>query len=136
MVSNKLRRLFLLLPLTGLIHIAEQWLYGFEIAFADVATMVRALQAHFANPNKAFLFLIAVFMLAWLVTLWAAWRPDRWAYTGLFFFGIFYLTEIHHLLRTVIGGFYYPGTATGILMVVAGSLVLWKGTTEVRQDSS
>ena len=125
MNKKKLQNLFLLAISLMLLHVIEQWLFGFETAFADVEKIFVSFQGLFDNPDKAFLVLIATFSIVWMATIWFLLCGGRWQAMAPALFGVIFLLEIHHPIRALTAGGYYPGTRTGVLMFLLG-IVLFK----------
>ncbi len=44
----------------------------------------------------------------------------RWIYSLLALFGLVYFTELHHTLKGILAGSYFPGMITGIIYPILG----------------
>ncbi|PCI19061.1 hypothetical protein COB64_04335 [Candidatus Wolfebacteria bacterium] len=120
MTTPKLQNLFLIAIALGLLHVLEQLLYGFEVAFAGVQEGFINLQSLFDNPDKAFLVVATILLVLWMTTIYSLLRGGKWRGVAPLVFGLIYLSEIHHLINTIEIQAYFPGMITGILMFLLG----------------
>ena len=132
MVSSRLRNLFLLAVPVGLVHCLEQWLFGFNEAFAVVKSYFLPLQNLFVPPEKAFLVLAAFLFVAWFLTTYFLLRGGKYQHGVLIFFGALFISEIHHLFGSISQGKYIAGTGTGVLFAAFGLLLVFWTIKEMR----
>ena len=132
MVSSRLRNLFLLAVPVGLVHCLEQWLFGFNEAFAVVKSYFLTLQNLFVPPEKAFLVLAAFLFVAWVLTTYFVLRGGKYQHGVLIFFGALFISEIHHLFGSISQGKYIAGTGTGVLFAAFGLLLVFWTIKEMR----
>ncbi len=124
--TTKLQNLFLIAIVVALLHVLEQWFFGFELAFADVEKRFLNFQGLFDNPDKAFLALATVFMILWMTTIYFLLRGGKWRGVAPLIFGLVYILEIHHLISAFGIQAYYPGAITGTFMFLLGASFLKK----------
>ena len=118
----------LLIPL----HVAEQWFFGFEQAFADVKAAFGVFQRLFHNPDKAVLVTVGVLATLWAATLAAAFRGGKARYAAAGVFGAALIPEAHHPVRALLSGGYYSGTVTGLALFGVGIFLLVQSLREFR----
>ncbi len=134
MVSSRLRNLFLLAVPVGLVHVLEQWLFGFSEAFTVVKSYFLPLQNLFVQPEKAFLVLATFIMVAWFLTTYFLLRGGKYQYRVLIFFGALFISEIHHLFASISQAKYLAGTGTGVLFAAFGLLLVVRTIKEMRGE--
>lgn len=111
----------------------EQWFFGLSQAFGDVKRLFDNLVSLFENQDKAVVFLVTIFGFLWLMTTYLLIIGGKWQLIVVIFFGLIFISEIHHLLRALVAMAYYPGTVTGFLMFILG-LVLVKESLQVLES--
>jgi hypothetical protein len=107
----------------GIVHAAEQ----LGLGPGDLDEARRLLAAYYGLFGDAdyatVVFLIAATGLALLLFIAAlAGRRSRMVATGSF--GVIAVAEAHHVVETVARRAYSPGTASAVLLVTAGGLLL------------
>ncbi len=124
--TTKLQNLFLIAIVIGLLHVLEQWFFGFELAFADLEKKFLNFQGLFDNPDKAFLVLVTILLILWMTTIYFLLRGGKWRGVVPLIFGFIYISEIHHLISAFEIQAYYPGAITGTFMFFLGVIFLKK----------
>jgi len=124
MATLKLQNLFLIAIVAFLLHVLEQWFFGFEVAFVDIEKRFLNFQGLFDNPDKAFLVLVTIFSILWMTTIYFLLRGGKWRGAAPLVFGLVYILEIHHLINAFGMLAYYPGAITGTLMFLLGVIFL------------
>lgn len=83
-----------------------------------------AMASYLADPKHALVALIVTLVMNYAIVLGMSHRGRG----PLVVFGVaavIYTHEIHHFVRSVFRGEYYPGTATGVVVVLL-SVVFWR----------
>ena len=132
MVSKNLRNTFILLVPIGIIHCLEQWLFGFNEAFAVVKAYFLSLQVHFDPPEKAFMIVAVFLFVSWYLTTYILLRGGKGQYGVLIFFGVLSFSEIHHIFSALREGKYIAGTGTGVVFAAYGLFLIYKTIAEMR----
>lgn len=121
MISNKLKKLFLLSLLLIYIHGVEEILTGF--AYKDSFMVFGANLFKTATENFYW-----VFHLIWWVAvpvLFFLFKQTKLIFLLMSIYGSVFVIEIHHLAKAVILGSYYPGMITAVFYPVLGYFY-WK----------
>ena len=111
-------------------HGIEQLMFGLDELY-ELQRMLAPFYALSADADRVTVVLVfAVTMLVILLcsALVAPGLPRR---IGLTFFGVEFIGESHHLIKTLINGAYFPGAVSAIALVILGVLVLrsaWRGS--------
>jgi len=109
----------LMLPL----HMSEQLIFG----IGELATMRRVLAVYyrwFQQPDCGTMVLVTITGTLILSLIFAILVGDRSRPIAVGILNLAALGEVHHLMETIHAGHYTHGTATAILCVVFGILVL------------
>lgn len=130
MATSRLKTLFALSIPLFIAHGIEEILTGFYAIDSHVAFVFGWLQP-LLSLQTSFLILQLVFW-TFLVIAYFALRADRFVLTLLFFVGVLYVYELHHLLKTFQVGAYYPGIVTAIPLYVVG-VFFWRELIAVMQ---
>lgn len=121
----------IILPL----HLAEQFLTGLDELY-ELKSQLAVIYGWFSNPDYvtvAFVGIVVmlVFLLAYGILIGG--RP-RLIAMGIFAFSG--CVEIHHVVKTIIHGAYFPGAVTAIPFVALGLLLMRAIVREFRKTSS
>lgn len=114
------RHIYRLIPAQWLAHFADEWMFGFP----DWSTR------HFEPlPESFWISMMTVLTVPMVVVGWAASRPAAGSGIRLFCAAVqmlFFSNALFHLITTFSFGEYSPGTATGVLLFLPLSLLLWR----------
>lgn len=112
-MTPRLLRLFLLLTLIGPLHMAEQLLTGIEEFYA-IRESIGRYYAWFsaANADRATVLLITIVWTKVSLIFYALMRGGAAALAVVGVFGLFAVSELHHVLEVIAQGAYDPGVLT------------------------
>jgi hypothetical protein len=123
------QRLLLSAVVVLVFHGIEQLLFGLSELY-ELQRMIAPFYTLSADADRVTVVLVfAVTMLVILLCsgLVSPGLPRRIA---LSFFGLEFIGESHHLIKTLVHGAYFPGAVSALALVVLGVLVLrsaWQG---------
>lgn len=118
---NRIRTLFLLLIVIGPLHIAEQLLTSIEEFYS-----IRALAARYyglfdpSMADHAGVLLITIIWTFVSLLLYALIREGAARLIVIGLFGLFALTEVHHVAESLMKGAYDPGVLTCVPYAAVG----------------
>ena len=122
---NRPVALFIALIVIGPLHMVEQMLTGIE-EYYGIRHAVQAYLGWF-DPSHADLAVVGLITVVWTIVsllLLAALVGGRGRTLVLLLFGVFAVTELHHVVEAVLKGAYDPGLVTSIpYAVVCGLLI-------------
>jgi hypothetical protein len=114
------RHVYWLVTAQWLAHFADEWMFRFP------AWSTR----HFEPlPGSLWVTLMAVLTVPVILLGWTASRPSASSGIRLFCAGVqmlFFSNAVFHLIVTLVFGEYSPGTATGVVLFLPLSPVLWR----------
>lgn len=123
--------LFVILPLHGV----EQFLTGIDELYVLQRQMSSVLGLA-PNPDYAIVLMVFVVVLAVMAMIYAAlFGGGRARLAGPIFFGVAGLIEIHHVIKTLVNGAYFPGAVTAIPFVFIGFMLLRASLREWRTQA-
>jgi hypothetical protein len=127
------QKLFLLAIALMKLHVVEQLLFGIDELY-ELQAMVAAFVNWYGDPDRATVVLvgITVTMVLLLCSGFMARGLPRLLAVG--FFGIEFMVESHHIVKTILHGTYFPGAMTAAALVVVGALVLTSGWREFQRE--
>jgi hypothetical protein len=118
---NRIRTLFLLLIVIGPLHMAEQLLTGIEEFYS-----IRALAARYyglfdpSAADHASVLLITLVWTAVSLLFYAVMSGGTARLVAVGLFGLFAVTEVHHIAEALMKGAYDPGVLTCVPYAVVG----------------
>ena len=130
MLTNRIQKLFLLAAILEIAHMPlELTFFGLNHqVYQDAKIVFDSIQSKLSvfaqNSDEAFIFMIGLFGLLWLGTIYLSLRGGKWQLGVVAFFSLLFISEIHHLVRSVIIWEYYPGTIVGLILSVLGVILL------------
>lgn len=121
MVSEKLIKIYLISLFLIIGHMLEEWLTGFH----NIFPFVLSLANYFKTPQAAVFgtFMLMSWLLLFVVLGMISGR--KWTLIILSLFSVIYVFELHHPIRAIILGKYYPGAVTGIAFPILG-VFFWR----------
>ena len=122
MITIKLRTYFLVTSLLLVAHMLEEWFSGFPDVFPFMIWLGQQFQS---TSGAAFFIFMLMSWLLLLVSLVFLSEKKKWILWMLSIFSIIYLFELHHPVRALLLGHYYPGAVTGLLFPFVG-IFFWK----------
>ena len=122
MLSKKLKLILLLTLVLIYLHGLEEFLSGFP--FND------PWMVFFGNlfETKTQVFYWAFHIMWWIlvpVGIILLMGGKKLIYILLMLFGVIYVTELHHVIKSISAGHYYPGMITGLMYPILG-FFYWK----------
>ena len=120
MVGHPGRNIYWLVTVEWLAHFADVWMFGFP------AWSTR----HFEPlPGSFWVTMMTVVTVPMILLGWTASRPSAGSGIRLFCAAVqmlFFSNAFFHLITTFVLGEYSPGTATGVLLIVPLSPLVWR----------
>lgn len=122
MVTVKLKLYFLVTALLIVAHMLEEWHTGFHDVFPFMLWLGQQFQS---KSGAAFFIFMLMSWLLLLVSLVFLSEKRKWILWMLSIFSFVYIFELHHPVRALLSGQYYPGTITGLLFPFLG-IFFWR----------
>jgi hypothetical protein len=122
---DRIPRLFLWLTIIGPLHMAEQMMTSLE-EFHMLRDQAAIFYGWF-RPDQADLasvILITVSFTTAMLAIYAVLRGGAAARAAMYVFGVFAITELHHLVEAVRKGGYDPGLVTCFAFAIVGALMV------------
>jgi hypothetical protein len=131
---DRIKTLFLLFICVGPIHIAEQLVLGIDELYAIQST-VGVYYAWFppAYADHATVILIVFGLTTVLLLVYAQLLGGTAQLIVIGLFGLVGVSEVHHILETLVRGRYDPGAVTSELYIWVGALLLTSVWREYRR---
>lgn len=130
MISSRLKLIFgLSLPLFAL-HGLEEYLTGFyrqDAWDAVVFAPIMSMNAHKAMFATFEIMLVLLLTISFLLLL-----GERWRIWLLAVLGLIYVFEVHHIVKALQAGGYYPGLITALVFPVV-AYFFWREWLKVYQ---
>ena len=116
MPTNKLVNIFFLSTLLIIAHMLEEWFSGFYNIFPFILYLVYLFQT---TQRAVFgTFILMSWLLLFVILGFLSGR--KWIRIILCIFGIIFIFELHHPIRAIFAGTYYPGAITGAVFPFLG----------------
>lgn len=121
MLSERLKKLFIISLLLIYAHGIEEVITGFQyndsfmIFFAD----------YFNTTPELFYWISHLIWWISLPLLFILFKPHRLGLPLMILFSIVFVVEIHHVIKGLVSGSYYPGMVTALVYPVMG-FFFWK----------
>jgi hypothetical protein len=128
---RSVRDLFPVAILLMVLHLVEQLLFGIDELY-ELRGLTFALVDAFGDPDRGIVvlvFAVTIMVLFFCYGFMAGGLP-RLIAGG--FFGLEFMGESHHLIKTIVRGAYFPGAVTAVAIAVVGALVLRAAWREYR----
>jgi hypothetical protein len=123
---TRIQKLFLLLTIVGPMHMGEQLLTNIEEFYAIRHLLATTYYSWFdaASADSATVLLVTIVWTICSLLFYALLREGiaRLAVVGLF--GVFGVTEVHHVIESVAQGGYDPGVVTSVPYAWVGGLLV------------
>jgi hypothetical protein len=123
--NNRISSLFMWLIAVGVAHMSEQLLTNIE-EFYMIRGLIDDWHGLFpaAKNGQASVILITLVFTLVSFMFWALAKGGKAALVIMGFFGLFAVSEAHHLFEALGAGSYDPGVITSVFYVWFGSLML------------
>lgn len=130
-ITNDIRRWFGWLVIIGPIHMSEQLLFGIDELY-ELKRFAAAFYGLFRNPDYASVVLVIFSFTIVNLIVYGLLVGGRWRRIALGVFAMVGLGEVHHVVKTVLHGSYFPGAVTSIPFVIFGALLFRSLISEFR----
>lgn len=121
--SLELRQLLLVAIALLPFHMVEQLLFGLDELY-ELQAQVGSVVNVFPDPDTATVVLVFGVVMAVLFFCYGFMTGGVPRLIAASFFGLEFMFEGHHIVKTIVRGTYFPGAVTAIAFVVLGALVL------------
>ena len=122
-MGSRLKKIFLASALLFIAHGIEEYLTGFYQVDPQFAFIFKPLFS-MSVPQASFLLFQITLGITFILTAILL-INEKWRIRLLILPGFFLFYEVHHIIRALGDGGYYPGLVTAILLPVLG-IVFWK----------
>ena len=129
------QKLFLLAIALIKLHVVEQMLFGIDELY-ELQAMVAAFASWYGDADRAAVVLVGATVVMVLLLCCGFMSRGLPRLLAVSFFGIEFMVESHHIVKTVLHGAYFPGAVTAAALVVLGAFVLASGWREFRDERS
>ena len=116
-------RLFLIALLLLLLHLAEQLLFGIDELY-ELQHAVGAFLAWFGDRDRGTVLLVFATVMVVLLLCYGFMVGGTPRLIAAGFFGLEFIGESHHVLKTVIRGDYFPGAVSALALAILGGAIL------------
>jgi hypothetical protein len=130
----KLPHLFLLAIVVLQLHMVEQLAFGLDELY-ELQAMVGTVVALFSDADRAAVVLVFGVVTVVLLLCYGFTTGGVPRLIAASFFGLEFMVESHHIVKTIVRGAYFPGAVTAIAFVVLGALILATARREFRRAS-
>jgi len=133
-MHSDIRRWFGWLVIIGPIHMCEQLLFGIDELY-ELKRFAATFYGLFRNPDYASVVLVTISFIIVNLIVYGLLVGGRWSQIALAVFAIVGLGEVHHVVKTILHGSYFPGAVTSVPFVVFGALLFRSLVSEFRATS-
>jgi hypothetical protein len=131
--SLRVPQLFLIVILLLPLHGLEQLLTGLDELYELQAAFAPFLNL-FANRDLGIVLLIFIATIAVLLLCYGFMVGGAPRLVAASFFGVQFMYESHHIVKSIVRGVYFPGAITALPLVCAGALLLAAAWREFRAE--
>jgi hypothetical protein len=121
--SLGLRQLLLIAIALLPFHMVEQLWFGLDELY-ELQGQVGTVMTLFPNPDTATVVLVFGVVMAVLFFCYGFMTGGVPRLIAASFFGLEFMFEGHHIVKTIVRGTYFPGAVTAIAFVAVGALLL------------
>lgn len=123
MVTQKLKTLVQFSIPIFILHGLEEYMSKFY----NIDPLSRFVFQSFQNMSvlQATFLLFQIMIAVLLIVSYLLLQGERWILKLTTVFGLFFIFELHHLVKAIIVGGYYPGLITAIVIYILG-ISYWK----------
>jgi hypothetical protein len=121
--SLGLRQLLLIAIALLPFHMVEQLWFGLDELY-ELQGQVGSVVSLFPNPDTATVVLVFGVVMAVLFFCYGFMTGGIPRVIAASFFGLEFMFEGHHIVKTIVRGTYFPGAVSAIAFVALGALVL------------
>lgn len=120
---KQLRKLFGWLIVIASLHIGEQVLLGLD-ELQEVRGFAGVFYGWFSNKDYATVTLVCFLVLVLYSIVYANLSEGRWRLIPVGVFAVIAITEIRHIVKTIVHWSYFPGTVTAVPFCIVGLFLL------------
>ena len=131
----RLPHLFLLAIVVLQLHMVEQLLFGLDELY-ELQAMVGTAMALFSDADRAAVVLVFAVVTVVLLLSYGFMTGGVARLIAASFFGIEFMFESHHIVKTIVRGAYFPGAVTALAFVALGALILVTARREFKQTAA
>jgi hypothetical protein len=131
--SLELRHLLLVAIALLPFHMVEQLLFGLDELY-ELQGQVGSVMSLFPDPDTATVVLVFGVVMAVLFFCYGFMTGGVPRLIAASFFGLEFMFEGHHIVKTIVRGTYFPGAVTAIAFVALGALVLASARREFHRE--
>jgi hypothetical protein len=128
----RIQHLFLLAICLMPVHIAEQLLFGIDELY-ELQAATRACLSLFDDPERGTVVIVGVVTTVVLFFCYGFMAGGVPRFIATMFFGLEFMFEGHHIVKTVVRGAYFPGAVTALALVVVGAMIATTAWREFRR---
>lgn len=130
---NNVPRLFLATTCMIPLHIVEQLMFGIDELY-ELRTMAWDMVSWLPDPDYGIVVQVGVATTLVLALCWAFMVGGRARLIASGIFGLQFMVESHHILKTIISGVYFPGAVTATVIVGLGAMIVMSVWREFKGD--
>lgn len=130
-----LKRWFVCLILILPLHLAEQFLTGLDELY-ELKGQLAVIYGWFQNSDYVTVALVGIVVMLVFLLVYGTFVGGRPRLIALGFFAGSGCVEIHHVVKTMMHGAYFPGAVTAIPFAAFGLLLMRAVVREFRKTSS
>jgi hypothetical protein len=101
----------------------EQLLFGLDELY-ELQAMVGSVMTWFSDADRAAVVLVFAVVTAVLLLCYGFMTGGVPRLVAASFFGLEFMVEGHHIVKTIVRGTYFPGAVTAIAFVAIGAMIL------------
>lgn len=122
-LTQSLNFWFGMLLFIGPIHMTEQLLFGLD-ELQELKTLVARYYGRFADPDIGTWWLVVMTATLVQLLMYGLLAGGRWRLAAAGFLGVFAISELHHIIRSMAAGAYNPGVVTCFAFIGIGWMML------------
>jgi hypothetical protein len=120
---KNIRRWFGWFIVVLVLHVTEQLIFGID-ELKEVRSIGAVYYSWFSNPDYGSVVAIGGIVLVVQLLLFSTLTMGKWRFAPFVFFGVSGIGEMHHIVKTILHGAYFPGAVTAFPFAVVGVLLL------------
>src|SRR5262245_9907506 len=105
------------------VHIAEQLLFGIDELY-ELRAQAWALVSWLPDPDYGIVVQVGIVTTLVLALCWAFMVGGMPRMIASAFFGLQFMVESHHVIKTIVYGAYFPGAVTATVIVGLGAMIV------------
>ena len=120
---NNVPRLFLLTTAMIPVHIAEQLVFGIDELY-ELRQMAWDMVSFLPDPDYGIVVQVGVMTTLVLALCWSFMVGGMPRLVAAGFFGLQFMVESHHIVKTILHGAYFPGAVSAVVIVGLGAMIV------------